>query len=199
LASFADSLPAQRITVTDSVWRPGANNTGNINAALQLAQMALYGFLTGTTTSASISYGAFDTHDNNDQNQRIYLGHLFVLIDYILTEAKTLGVSDSLYVIVGSDFGRTNRYSGSGKDHWNVTSLMAFGPNIRGNRVVGATDDDQHPAYVNPQNPSQRLPKNSGGIVLKPWHVHRELRRVLGLGQFDTHYGLLDKSIPLFG
>ncbi len=53
-----------------------------------------------------------------------------------------MGIADKLVLLVTSDFGRTPKYNtGDGKDHWNVTSVLVSGPQIRGGRVVGKTDD----------------------------------------------------------
>ncbi|MCL2625947.1 MAG: DUF1501 domain-containing protein [Cystobacterineae bacterium] len=200
LAPLAAQLSSLNTTIARL--RPGAANTGSINTVLQQANLALCGFSVGTTVSASISFGGFDTHSTNDTNQQLRLGLLFVLIEHILNQAEVMGLSDQLYVVVGSEFARTPFYNAqNGKDHWNVTSLMAFGPQIQGGRVVGATKDNLYPDYVSRSDPSQRADP-SNGIVLKPWHVHRELRRVLGLSgtPWDATYGLIDndKPIPLF-
>ncbi|MCL2013127.1 MAG: DUF1501 domain-containing protein [Cystobacterineae bacterium] len=197
LAPWMESLPSTSINLEQL--RPGAGTV--INPVLQQAELALYGFRAGTVVSASLSLGAFDTHANNDALQRIYLGRLFVLIEYILNKIAEpdMELADKVYVVVGSDFARTPAYNtnSAGKDHWNATSLMVFGPNIEGNRVLGRTAANQHPAHVNPQNPSQPLSEESGGIVLKPSHLHHELRRVLGLQNFNSSHGLLDTPVSL--
>jgi uncharacterized protein (DUF1501 family) len=47
-------------------------------------------------------------------------------------------------VIAQSEMGRTPTYnSGNGKDHWPIGSIMFLGCGIRGNRVIGATDEGQ--------------------------------------------------------
>ncbi|MCL2625945.1 MAG: DUF1501 domain-containing protein [Cystobacterineae bacterium] len=205
LEPLADKLASTAITI-DRL-KTGASNTTGINTALQQADLALYGFSLGIAVSASISFAGFgfDTHNANDSGQQLRLGHLFILIERILTQAEEMGLSNRLYVVVGSEFARSPFYNtDNGKDHWNATSLMVFGPEgkIRGGRVVGATESDLYPAYVNPANPTERLSVNSGGMVIKPRHVHRELRRVLGLlgTPLEAAYGLIDydKAIPLF-
>jgi len=199
LAPLVASLPSPSITLGSLVEGVGTANPDSINSVLQQGELALYGFLSGTTVSASISLGGFDSHSNNDTTQLARLGYLFVFLDYILNKAVELGLSDKLYVVVGSDFARTPAYNvNNGKDHWNATSVMVFGPNIQGGRVLGATADNQYPDYVNPNNPAQLLSKDSGGIVLKPSHLHHELRRVLGLSSFDSAYPVLDTAIRLF-
>jgi len=199
LVPLVASLPSPSVTLGSLMDGVGTANPDSINSVLQQAELALYGFLSGTTVSASISLGGFDTHSNNDATQLIRLGYLFVVLDYVLNKAAELGLSDKLYVVVGSDFARTPAYNvNNGKDHWNPTSLMVFGPNVQGGRVLGATAANQYPDYVDPNNPAQLLPQGSGGIVLKPSHIHHELRRVLGLTNFDSAYPLLDTDIRLF-
>ena len=195
LGPLMDHLPTPTITL--NALRPGAGSA--LNSALQQAEMALYGFNSGTMASASLSLGSFDSHSNNDNEQLLRLGYLFVLLEYVLETAETLGLRDKLTVVVGSDFSRTPLYnSENGKDHWNTSSYMLFGPGISGNRVLGATAANQHPEHVNPTSPAQRLHKDAGGIVLKPSHVHHALRRVLGLAEFNSNFGLLDRDIQLF-
>jgi hypothetical protein len=174
--------------------------SGMINSLLQQAEMALYGFQTGAVVSASLSLGGFDSHSGNDNTQLQRLGLLFVLIEYILETVDALGLSDKVHVVVGSDFGRPPFYNANnlGKDHWNATSLMVFGPGIQGGRVLGKTADNLYPQHVNPDEPSERLDEASGGVILKPGHVHHELRRVLGLQAFNEIYGLLDTPLRLF-
>jgi uncharacterized protein (DUF1501 family) len=93
-------------------------------------------------------------------------------------------------LVVGSDFGRTPGYNdGNGKDHWPITSMMALGAGIRGNRVVGGTDDRHRALKV---NPTTLLP-DDGGIVLRPEHVHRALRRLAGIDQDE----IILKQFPL--
>jgi hypothetical protein len=196
LAALAAALPTSPIAL--NALRPGGGNA--INALLQQAELALCGFESGTMASASLSLGNFDTHRDNDRNQRRLLGFLFVLLEYVLKEADERGLSNQLYVVVGSDFSRTPEYNNLdfGKDHWNTSSYMLFGPAIRGGRVLGATAGNQHAEHVNPKNPAALLPKEAGGIVLKPGHVHHALRRALGLSEFNAAYGLVEEDIQLF-
>jgi hypothetical protein len=95
-------------------------------------------------------------------------------------------------IVVGSDFGRTRYNDGGGKDHWPVTSMMAFGIGpveaiVGGGRVIGATSPTG-------QNGVEALPvKVSEGRVLvaeatdpeafklTPAHVQLSLRNALGL------------------
>ena len=204
LERLAGELPSTSVTL-NKLKPEIPTDVTTVNAALQQAELALYGFQTGTMASASISFGGFDTHTNNNTEQKNRLGFLFVLIEYILDKAKALGV-DNLYVLVGSDFGRPPFYNDSkpnvepdaadGKSHWNVSSYMLFGPNIQGG-VLGKTDDNLEAQFVNPKKPSELLPEKDGGVILKPSHLHYALRERLGLAHYNSVYGLIDKSKPL--
>ena len=191
----AGGLPTTPVTLASL--KPGAGN--GIDTELQQAEMALYGFKTGSMVSASLTLGGFDSHSNNDNVQRLRMGYLLIFVEYVLNKAKALGLDKQLTVVVGSEFSRTPAYNvDNGKDHWNTTSYMLFGPGIPGGRVLGHTTRNQYPDHVDPKNPSQLLPKESGGMVLRPSHVHHALRRTLGLADFNVPYEFLEKDISLF-
>ena len=55
--------------------------------------------------------------------------------------------------------GRTPNYNnGNGKDHWSIGSIMFLGRGIKGNRVIGATDEKQfaRPARSRRRSPATR-------------------------------------------
>ena len=81
---------------------------------------------------------------------------------------------------MGSDFGRTNFYnSQSGKDHWPIGSYVIMEKNQRWtNQVVGETDELHFAYRIDPRN----LRRNDqGGTIIYPKHVHKALRRYLGI------------------
>jgi hypothetical protein len=160
------------------------------NPLRRQAQVALAAYKAGLTVSVNLNVGGFDTHSNHDQNQIPSLQRLLEGIDFFMVEAERQGVRDRVVLVVGSDFGRTPGYNdGNGKDHWPITSMMAMGAGIRGNRVVGGTDDRHRALKVNPTT----LVPDEGGIVLRPEHVHRALRRLAGIDQDDV----ILKQFPL--
>ena len=83
-------------------------------------------------------------------------------------------------VVVGSDFGRTPHYNNdNGKDHWPIGSVIVMERNaVWGNRVVGVTDGGHNAHLINPTT-LQR--DDSGGTIIYPKHIHKALRRHLGL------------------
>jgi uncharacterized protein (DUF1501 family) len=151
----------------------------------------------GATAAAHLSVSGFDTHTNHDDlnnGQRDALATLLVGLDYIIDAAVADPVLSSrgVLIVVGSDFGRTRYNDGGGKDHWPVTSMMAFGIGpveaiVGGGKVIGATSPTG-------QNGVEALPvKVSEGRVLvaeatdpdafklTPAHVQLSLRNALGL------------------
>ena len=86
--------------------------------------------------------------------------------------------------------GRTPSYNqGNGKDHWSIGSIMFLGPGIRGNRVIGATDEKQFHVPLNPQLLAGDKDK---GIRVRPEHIHEALRQYAGIADHP-----LSKKFPL--
>ncbi len=149
-------------------------------------------FAAGISISATWAQGGFDTHSQHDTNQPNAMATFLARYRYVQLRAAQLGLKDKLYVLVTSDFGRTPRYNtGGGKDHWNVTSVLLSGPGIRGGRALGKTDEGHKALRVSKSNVAEVVPEyEPNGMRIYPSHVHRELRRVLGvdkapfIGQF---------------
>ena len=144
------------------------------------AQLAVLAFKAGVAVSADLYLGGFDTHDEHDVDQNWLLGNLTDAVDYLWDYAEVQGVADRLVVVMGSDFGRTNKYnSDGGKDHWPIGSFLIMEKNQRWtNRVVGETDELHFARKVNPTTLAR---DDSGGIRMYPKHVHKALRRYLGI------------------
>ena len=152
----------------------GENLQGGL---LGQAQLALAAYKAGICISANMSPPAgFDTHGDSDRGQ--YGGRRLLTqgLDYLMTQAAELGVK--IRVLVSSDFGRTPGYNmGNGKDHWAITSMMMMGDGIKGDRVIGATDEGHNALKIDPQT----LAVSDSGISLKPGHIHRALRKFAGI------------------
>ena len=122
----------------------------------------------------------FDTHAKHDPLHEWLLANLTDSIDFLWEYAETHGVADRLVVVMGSDFGRTNHYNvDGGKDHWPIGSFVVMEKNQPWtNRVVGETDALHFAQKVHPRT-LRRDDRN--GATIHPKHVHKALRRYLGI------------------
>lgn len=144
----------------------------------QQAQLIVAGFQSGLAVSANMTRGGFDTHGEHDANHIPAMENLIESVGFLWDTATAAGLADRLTIVVGSDFGRTPQYNaGKGKDHWSVTSVLAMGAGVTGNRVVGATTADFKALTLNPQT----LALDPGGMRLTHGSVHRSLRQLAGL------------------
>lgn len=145
----------------------------------QQADIALAAFKAGVCVSANLSIGQFDSHNSNDADQMKLIPEFLAGIDAVLQKAEELKLRDRLVLVIQSEMGRTPTYnSGNGKDHWSIGSAMFLGPGIGGNRVIGATDENQQLVPLNPQ--TLDLDKDQG-IRVRPEHIHVALRSFAGI------------------
>ncbi len=173
LKAYSDALPDEL--------EEGEQGPNNFWSSLrQQAQLTVLAFKTGVAVSADLSLDGFDTHANHDPDHEWLLGNLTNAVDYLWNYAELHGVADRLVVVIGSDFGRTNFYnSGAGKDHWPIGSYVIMEKNQPWTgRVVGETDE-LHFAYRIDPHTLRR--DDTGGTILYPKHVHKALRRYLGI------------------
>ena len=142
------------------------------------AQLAVLAFKAGVAVSADLYLGGFDTHANHDPDHNWLLGNLTDSVDFLWDYAETHGVADRMIVVMGSDFGRTNKYnSNEGKDHWPIGSFIVMEKNQRWtNRVIGETDELHFASRVNPSTLGR---DDANGTLIHPRHVHKALRRYL--------------------
>lgn len=155
-----------------------SNNIPKERLAKQ-AEIALSCFKGGVCASANLSIGQFDSHANNDPDQMRLIPELLAGIDYLMKRAEELKIRDKLVVVIQSEMGRTPSYNkGEGKDHWSIGSIMFMGQGIRGNRVIGATDERQ---FLLPINNKTLAIDEEKGIRARPEHIHRALRELAGI------------------
>ncbi len=156
----------------------------------QQAEIALASFKAGVCVSANLSIGQFDSHANNDTDQMKLIPEFLAGIAYLLRRAEQLKIREKLVVVVQSEMGRTPTYNkGNGKDHWSIGSILFLGPGIKGNRVIGATDEKQFHVPLNPLNLACDKEK---GIRVRPEHIHTALRQFAGITDHP-----LSKKFPL--
>lgn len=188
----------ERLELPESLVSFSAGTFGDVRGMMQQSQIAVAAFRAGLASAASLSIGGFDSHSNHDRAQLNQLAKLLAGIDYLMTEAEAAGLADKLFVVVGSDFARGPHYnSDNGKDHFTVTSMMAMGPGIEGNRVIGSTNERQIAIGVDPTT----FAPSTTGTVIRPEHVHRALRSLLGIADAGPtqRYPLAGEDLRFFG
>jgi uncharacterized protein (DUF1501 family) len=156
----------------------------------QQAEIALASFKAGVCVSANLTIGQFDSHANNDPDQMKLIPEFLAGIAYLIRRAEELQIREQLVVIVQSEMGRTPTYNnGNGKDHWSIGSIMFLGHGIKGNRVLGATDEKQFQVPINPQ--TLAIDREQGARV-RPEHIHTALRELAGIAEHPA-----SKKFPL--
>lgn len=148
---------------------------------LRQAQLVVAAYKAGVGVAGNLFHSNFDTHSDHDNQQSARMNELLGLVKFLWDEAERQQVADRLTVLIGSDFGRTPNYNGNmGKDHWSITSMIAMGAGVNGNRMVGVTDDGHNAVALDPLT-GMPAADAATGIKITPAHVHRGMRRALGL------------------
>jgi hypothetical protein len=156
----------------------------------QQAEIALASFKAGVCVSANLDIGQFDSHANNDRDQMKLIPEFLAGIAYLVRRAGELKIREQLVVVIQSEMGRTPNYNGgNGKDHWSIGSALFLGRGIKGNRVIGATDEKQFAVTLDPQT---LKPAKDKGIRVRPEHIHESLRELAGIADHP-----LSKKFPL--
>jgi hypothetical protein len=190
LVTLADFPDLAAITDTYQV--------SGLESLFQQIQLAMYCFKAGSAVSVNLNIGNFDTHSNHDARQSLAIVQLLRGLDYLFTQLDSTGLASNTYVMVGSDFARTPYYnSNNGKDHWNLTTVLAAGPTIKGGRTIGGTDAMQGPMTFNPTT----LAADPNGERIGTNNLHIALRK---LAKIDTsaaaqQFPLPGDTMPLFG
>jgi uncharacterized protein (DUF1501 family) len=174
------------------------NQVSQLQSLMQQIQLATLAFQAGAAVSVNLNIGSFDTHSNHDTNHSAIMVQLLRGLDYLFTQLDATGLTKDTYVIVGSDFGRTPYYNANnGKDHWNLTSVLAAGPGITGGKTIGGTDPMFGPMTFNPKT----LAPDPNGERIGTNNLHIALRK---LAKVDTsaaaqQFPLPGDTMPLFG
>jgi hypothetical protein len=160
------------------------------NVGKEQVQIALASFKAGVCVSANLDIGQFDSHANNDPDQMRLIPEFLAGIAYLVRRAGELKIREQLVVVVQSEMGRTPNYNaGNRKDHWSIVSALFLGRGIKGDRVIGATDDKQ---FTVPLDPQTLKPAKDKGIRVRPEHIHESLRQLAGIADHP-----LSKKFPL--
>lgn len=156
----------------------------------QQAEIALASFKAGVCVSANLDIGQFDSHANNDKDQMKLIPEFLAGIAYVIRRAEELKIRDQLVIVIQSEMGRTPTYNaGNGKDHWSIGSMMFLGRGIKGNRVIGATDEKQ---FAVPLDPKTLTTDADKGLRIRPEHIHESLRELAGIADHP-----FSKKFPL--
>jgi hypothetical protein len=169
------------------------------NPILRQGMVALAAYQAGVTAAANLAVGGFDTHGNHDASQGAALSRLLQGVDQLMDRVEMLGLTDRVTVIVGSDFGRTPNYNAQmGKDHWSVTSMLLMGAGVRGNRVIGATNEGQRARGL---DFATLAVSDSSTRRLNPKSIHTSLRRLAGVetSEVARQFPIYGDRIDLFG
>lgn len=174
------------------------------NNDFRKCQLIVAAYKAGIGVAANLSKGGFDTHDNHDDRHRPRMNDLCAMVNFLWQEAAAQGVEDKLVVLVTSDFGRKPNYNGNGgKDHWSVSSMIAMGAGIPGNRVIGRTSDSHSLLPLDPNDLTQTVENEEDGVRISPMHVHRALRKVMDVQGSDNDalfpLGTGEDDLPIFG
>jgi hypothetical protein len=120
----------------------GAELTTQLEFTSQI-QMAARVFKQEISRAALIQHDQdWDTHADNHNRQLANLESLFSGLHFTVTHLMEQGLWEDTTVAVISEMSRTPRLNDDmGKDHWPVTSALLLGAGVKGNQVLGGTDD----------------------------------------------------------
>ena len=152
---------------------------GQSNLRRQI-QMTIAAFEAGVASASDLIDYGYDTHADHDSLHTALYTHLTDSLDLFWTLAEEKGIANRITLVIGSDFSRTPLYNAdNGKDHWPIGSVIVMekAP-IWGNRVIGLTDEVQNAYNINPATLAR---DDATGTIIYPKHVHKALRRYLGM------------------
>lgn len=120
--------------------------TPDLSVQIEVATQALAGNL---CHSVMLESSGWDTHTDNRMQSALH-ERLFGNLLLLAQKLDEKGLLSHTAVVVLSEMGRTPKLNaGGGKDHWPVTSALVFGAGVRGDSVIGGTDDKLGALSVN--------------------------------------------------
>jgi uncharacterized protein (DUF1501 family) len=148
--------------------------TPDLRVQIDVASQALEG---GLCHAAMLETSGWDTHNDNTEQNALHE----TLFSNLLLLAQTLEQKALLtrtLVVVLSEMGRTPKLNaGGGKDHWPVTSALVFGAGVRGDSVVGGTDDQLAALSINLQSGAVE----NGGKQLQTGNLAAAVLKLVGV------------------
>jgi hypothetical protein len=159
-----DKSDLKRYTQGSSSGRMGGNR--NFLIARRLVEAGV--------RCVAMSWGGWDTHENNFRQLRDQLPALDVGLSSLLDDLKDRGMDRDVAVVLWGEFGRTPKINDkAGRDHWpRVSAAFVAGGGLRGGKVVGESD-------------------RYAGEAKVPIHlhqVHATLYHVLGIDPASTQF-----------
>jgi Protein of unknown function (DUF1501) len=199
-----DTLMTARAGASDLKLLQDVLPAPDANGNFRKCQLIMAAYKAGIAVSANLSMGGFDTHSNHDNDQRAALNDMLRVVNFLWAEAERQGVADKLVVLLSSDFGRSPGYNGNaGKDHWSVSSMIAVGSGIPGERVVGRTSDGHTLIPLERTTLTEPAAVEADGVRIEPMHVHRAMRKILDVEGSDLDrafpLGTPEDDLPIFG
>ena len=178
LKAYADALPPDADLQQEESY--GGELRTYTSTLRRQAQLTVLAFKAGVAVSADLWLVGFDTHTYHDPDHEWLLGNLTDAVDYLWDYAEEHGVANRMVVVMGSDFGRTNFYNAAeGKDHWPIGSFVIMEKNRSWTgRAVGETDGLH---FAHKIDPTTLRRDDTYGTIIYPKHVHKALRRYLGI------------------
>lgn len=92
--------------------------------------------------SVAMSWGGWDTHENNFKTFRTQLPALDVGLSALIDDLTERGMYDDVMIVIWGEFGRTPRVNDkAGRDHWpRVAAAFVAGGGLKGGQVIGESD-----------------------------------------------------------
>lgn len=90
----------------------------------------------------AMSWGGWDTHENNFKTLREQLPALDMGLSALITDLSDRGMLDDVSIVLWGEFGRSPKITmNAGRDHWpRVSAAFMAGGGIRAGQVVGSSD-----------------------------------------------------------
>ena len=152
IEAFQRSLEQNQLLRSFALRRGGFGKpdyTPDLKVQIEVATTALEG---GLCHAAMLETSGWDTHDDNTLQHALH-ENLFANLLLLAQSLEQKALLSNSVVVVLSEMGRTPKLNaGGGKDHWPVTSALVFGAGVRGDRVIGGTDDQLGALSVNLQS-----------------------------------------------
>lgn len=122
----------------------------------------------------AMSWGGWDTHENNFRSLRTQLPALDLGLTALLEDLEARGMLRDVTVVLWGEFGRTPKVNDkAGRDHWpRVSAAFLAGGGLRTGQVVGASD-------------------RYAGEAVSPVHIHQvhaTLYHTLGIDVQTTQF-----------